>query len=146
MATTAVALDVLRELVDLGPRLDRLRSEGLATRGLTLPRVRLLFRLHDEGEMVSAELARRLELTPRAVTALVDGLEARGLVERKPHPSDRRATLIAPTAQGNRICRELKERTRRAADVLLSGASDSELKATLRALQRVRTSLETRHR
>jgi DNA-binding MarR family transcriptional regulator len=40
------------------------------------------------------DLADALEVTPRSVTALVDGLEAQGQVRRVADPSDRRATII----------------------------------------------------
>jgi DNA-binding MarR family transcriptional regulator len=36
-------------------------------------------------------------VTPRNITALVDGLEEEGIVRRLPHPTDRRATLIELT-------------------------------------------------
>jgi DNA-binding MarR family transcriptional regulator len=45
---------------------------------------------------ISAEL----DVTARNVTALVDGLEADGLVRRVPHPTDRRATVIELTPAG----------------------------------------------
>jgi DNA-binding MarR family transcriptional regulator len=37
-----------------------------------------------------------------ATTVLVDDLEARGLVERQPHPEDRRAKLVSLTTAGRR--------------------------------------------
>lgn len=45
----------------------------------------------------SGELARRIGLTRAGVTALIDRLEARGLVLRQPDPADRRKIYIAPT-------------------------------------------------
>lgn len=49
------------------------------------------------------ELAERLRIAPRSATEVVDGLEERGLVERKPDPADRRATLVALTAHGEDV-------------------------------------------
>lgn len=46
------------------------------------------------------ELADRLSVTKRNVTALVDGLEKEGLARRQPHPTDRRSTVVALTALG----------------------------------------------
>ncbi len=45
-------------------------------------------------------LAEHLDVTPRNITALVDGLEREGLVARERHPSDRRATVIHLTPAG----------------------------------------------
>ncbi len=44
------------------------------------------------------------------VTSLVDALEARGMVERLAHPTDRRAKLIALTAEGLRMRQLVMER------------------------------------
>jgi DNA-binding MarR family transcriptional regulator len=48
-------------------------------------------------------IAERLIVTSASMTSLVDTLERRGLVERRPHPTDRRKVLIALTADGQRI-------------------------------------------
>jgi DNA-binding MarR family transcriptional regulator len=41
------------------------------------------------------------------VTALVDGLQAAGLVQRDPHPGDRRAVLVRLTEAGAAVTRQL---------------------------------------
>jgi DNA-binding MarR family transcriptional regulator len=46
------------------------------------------------------ELAEFLRLDPSQVVALVDGLQARGLVRREPDPSDRRANVVVITDEG----------------------------------------------
>ncbi len=45
-------------------------------------------------------LAKALDVTQRRVTALVDALEADGLVERRPHPTDGRSTIVSLTKKG----------------------------------------------
>lgn len=61
------------------------------------PRLRLLNCLECDGPQRMSDLADALEVTPRSVTALVDGLEAEGLVRRQPHPTDRRVTIVEST-------------------------------------------------
>lgn len=73
------------------------REEGLST-----PRVHLLWVLGEAGPSTQQSLARALAVTPRNVTGLVDGLVASSHVTREAHPSDRRATLVTPTALGAR--------------------------------------------
>ena len=68
--------------------------------GLTTPRVHLLWVLGETGPTTQQSLARALSVTPRNVTGLVDGLVGSGHVTREPHPGDRRATLVTPTARG----------------------------------------------
>jgi DNA-binding MarR family transcriptional regulator len=67
---------------------------------LSFPRLRVLEQLHCQGPQMMRVLANDLGLTPRNMTALVDGLEGEGLVQRVAHPSDRRATLVEPTPAG----------------------------------------------
>jgi DNA-binding MarR family transcriptional regulator len=50
-----------------------------------------------------ADLAGELDVTPRNVTALVDGLEAEGLVRRVPHATDRRVTLVELTCNREKV-------------------------------------------
>jgi DNA-binding MarR family transcriptional regulator len=64
---------------------------------LSYSRMRLLCELHDVGSQRMADLASALDVTPRNVTSLVDGLERDGFVRRRPHPTDRRATVIELT-------------------------------------------------
>ena len=68
--------------------------------GLTTSRVHLLWVLGETGPTTQQSLAAALDVTPRNVTGLVDGLVASGHVTREPHPGDRRATLVTPTERG----------------------------------------------
>lgn len=74
--------------------------DAQAQDGLTLPGLRLVERLHCQGPAMMRTLADELDLTPRNMTALVDGLEGDELVVRRPHPSDRRAIVVELTAAG----------------------------------------------
>lgn len=62
------------------------------------------------GEGVRAsELAQHLRIAPRSATEVVDGLEAKGLVERRPDPADRRATRVVLTADGRALSDRLRQ-------------------------------------
>src|SRR6185312_10908971 len=64
---------------------------------------RALAVLHRGGPQRLGELAERLRIAPRSATEVVDALAERGLVERRPDPADRRATLVALTAHGEEV-------------------------------------------
>jgi len=66
-----------------------------------------------EGLRLSA-LAEGLRIAPRSATEVVDGLAGRGLVERVPDPTDRRAVLVQLTDEGRRVQAEVS--AARAAD------------------------------
>jgi DNA-binding MarR family transcriptional regulator len=71
-------------------------SEAL---GVSWARVRALQRLAAQPHTLS-ELAEQLAADRPYVTLIVDGLEERGLVQRTPHPEDRRAKVVALTEAG----------------------------------------------
>jgi DNA-binding MarR family transcriptional regulator len=56
----------------------------------------------DEPMSMSA-LAERLGIDASYVTTIADQLEERGLIERQPHPTDRRIKSLALTAEGRRL-------------------------------------------
>lgn len=45
-------------------------------------------------------LGKKLQITSATMTGILDRLEKMGLVERRPHPDDRRAILVCLTDQG----------------------------------------------
>jgi DNA-binding MarR family transcriptional regulator len=136
--------EVLRELVAMAPLLNRLIIEGLERRRLTQARVRLLLILFDTGPLIMTELAKSLGVTPRAVTAVVDGLDRTGYVRRSSRPTDRRATVVGLTLKGRRACADMRSRHNRWADNILGDAPPRDLDAALRILASVRADLEER--
>ncbi|MBE9498986.1 MULTISPECIES: MarR family winged helix-turn-helix transcriptional regulator [Streptomyces] len=54
------------------------------------------------------QLARHLKCEPSNVTGIVDRLEARGLVERRPDPADRRVKVAATTEEGRATATRLR--------------------------------------
>jgi len=75
---------------------------GLDEVELTLPQYRILWLL-DAGPTISSTLAGRLAVRPPTVTAVVDGLAARGLVERRHSERDRRQVSHSLTPAGRRL-------------------------------------------
>jgi DNA-binding MarR family transcriptional regulator len=116
--------------------LDRQRKVAVADAlGLSWTRVLALRRL-AAGPLTQRELADRLSADQPYVTLMVDDLEKQGLVERNPHPSDRRAKLVELTASG-------RAAAKRAAAILdeppaeLQDVPDADLEAVLRVLGRL---------
>jgi len=141
-AEDRVRAELLRELLRISPLVDHLRSRWLRERGLTQPRARLLMALDEDGSTNMSGLSRTLDVTPRAVTALVDGLEGSGLVRRTEHPTDRRTTIVELTTAGRRTCATIRADYRRLARELLGEGAERDLATSLRVLTRVRTTLE----
>ena len=80
-----------------------------------------------------ADIAARLEVVPRSVTTMVDGVEAAGLIVRSPDPDDRRSVLVHLTGRGRALLERL-ERARRATAEDVFGGLTAEERADLARL------------
>lgn len=118
-------VDLVLELASL---LQRDMAISFAREGLTEARAHVLWVLRD-GPATQRDVAAALQVTPRNVTGLVDGLVASGHVVRRPHPTDRRATLVDLTEQGSRLVTSMVEGYAELHDVLFGGFSDRELQS-----------------
>jgi DNA-binding MarR family transcriptional regulator len=76
-------------------------EQRLAPSGLTMKHSWALRALDEPMSMRG--LAERLGIDASYVTAIADQLEERGLIERRPHPSDRRIKSLALTDDGRRV-------------------------------------------
>ncbi len=109
---TASADTLTREVVDLigavVARYHREYEEAAAKHALTGAQAGVLGLLSVEP-LPMRRIARKLKCEPSNVTGIIDRLEARGLVERRPDPADRRVKLAAPTEEGTRTARSLRD-------------------------------------
>lgn len=100
-----------REVVELiGGVVARYHAEyelAAADHALTGAQARVLSLLAREPTPMR-KLAGQLKCEPSNVTGLVDRLEARGLVERRPDPADRRVKLAAATERGRSTAQSLR--------------------------------------
>jgi DNA-binding MarR family transcriptional regulator len=78
-------------------------QETLAPWDITPSHLRALRVLMRHGVMRLSELSDHLHIAARSTTEVVDALETRGLLERRPDPDDRRATLVALTEHGTNV-------------------------------------------
>jgi DNA-binding MarR family transcriptional regulator len=112
-------------------------TRGLAARGLTEARTRLLWELLQRGPSTQRELADALHVSPRNVTGLVDALVATGFVSREPHPSDRRATLVRFTEHGADVARSLERDQHEFGRTLFAGMPKAQLDGFVQGLDAV---------
>ena len=107
--------------------------------GSTLPRFDLMAQLerHRDGLKMN-ELSRLLMVTGGNITAIVDQLEAEGLVERLDHAGDRRAFRIRLTRAGERSFAEMARAHEEWVVELLAGLSRREQDDLLKLLAKVK--------
>ena len=80
-----------------------------------------------KGSVSPTELAEHTGLSSGATTAMIDRLEKAGLVERHPHPKDRRGTTLVLTKEAIRKLPQLFESLGKAMATLISGYSRKDL-------------------
>jgi DNA-binding MarR family transcriptional regulator len=94
--------EALRSVVFAGKVVSQRFDENLDALGISHPQFRTLMaiRYGSEDGIQMHHIAHWLGVTPRNVTAIVDALEAMGLVTRVSDPDDRRAFKVRMTAAG----------------------------------------------
>ena len=80
-----------------------LTSEALEPLGITAMEWAALLRFDEEPSLSQAGLARLLGIDRTTMVALVDQLEGKGLVTRRPHREDRRKNVVELTAEGRSV-------------------------------------------
>lgn len=100
---------------------------------LRMPELAALARLDLGGAATASELAKREQIRPQSMGATLGGLQARGLVERRPDPADGRRVLLSLTDAGRAALRDRRDaRTERVAAVL-AGFTRTELRQLMTA-------------
>ena len=74
--------------------------ERLAVYGLKPVDFSVMSVIHHNPGVTSRQLCATLSILPPNLVGLIQSLESRGLIERKPHPTDGRALGLHPTAKG----------------------------------------------
>ncbi|MEU1401949.1 MarR family transcriptional regulator [Streptomyces sp. NPDC005728] len=129
----ALTMEVVELIGDVVARFYADYELAAGEHALTGPQARLLSLLALEP-LPMRKLAQKLKCEPSNVTGIVDRLESRGLVVRRPDSADRRVKLAAATDEGLRVARDLREGLR-FARAPLAGLSDEE-RGSLRDLLR----------
>ena len=88
--------------------------DAFAPYGLTPPQFGIYARLWKRDGVSQKELSAWSEMDRTTICGVIDRLAAAGLVERRPHPDDRRAYLIYLTEQGRALQPEIAEVARKA--------------------------------
>ena len=91
--------------------------------GLTRAQGVILVRLHRQPGISQIEMAALCEVEPITVGRLVDRLEARGLIERRPDPADRRIRRLHLLPASEPILARIDGYRAEVNDYLLSGVS-----------------------
>jgi DNA-binding MarR family transcriptional regulator len=84
----------------LARRLRQMRDDSVDLNSNQLSAMAVLL---NSGDLLMGELAAAEKMQPPSMTRIVNGLEARGFVARRPHPDDRRQCLVTLSGEGRKI-------------------------------------------
>jgi DNA-binding MarR family transcriptional regulator len=90
-------------LARLGSLAARSWAAFLTGHGLTQSQYVLLMTMKEEGPVGQRRLAELVAMDARNIVPILDSLADRGLVERRPHHTDRRRRIVTLTDAGNAL-------------------------------------------
>lgn len=123
-------------------RLMRTRADALArTHGMTRAQWMILVRLERQPGVSQNELAALIEVEPITVGRLIDRLEARGFVERRPDASDRRIWRLHLTATAAPMLKEIDKARTQLNSLLVADIPPRTLDAAIDCLLEMKANL-----
>lgn len=124
-------------LAQLGAHAANQFTERLAVLQLTPADAGILRLLRVAAAISQQELSEKLRIHPSRLVAILDNLERRQLVERKPNPNDRRLYSLHLTRAGGEILERIGKVAREHQDALLSALGAGDRKKLTELLQQV---------
>lgn len=112
-------------------------EKGLGDLDLTPTQFAALVKIADRGEVSQNLLGRMTAMDPATIQGVIQRLMARGLIERRADPTDRRATLLRLTPTGAALARDAIVRARTVTQATLEPLPDSERETLLVLLKKL---------
>jgi DNA-binding MarR family transcriptional regulator len=128
--------DVVDALLYAAHRVRNAADARLRERGLSLQGYKLMRSL-ENSDLSMREISDVLYVSPRTVTDMIDGLEAKGLVARHAHPADRRVTLVHLTDAGRQQLSAATAGAERNARAAVSALSEADQQTLRRLLDQI---------
>lgn len=115
----------------------RLYARALEPLGVRHNQFYVLKTLAQLGPQVQAHLSEPLKIDKATMVGLLNDLESKGLIQRKPHPGDRRAVLVHLTDEGRALLRQGNELSNRFVRDFFKGVTPEEQELLLAVLARL---------
>jgi DNA-binding MarR family transcriptional regulator len=122
-------------LVPLGRRLVAMELPILERHGVSMWGYAVLSRLGEEPPRTQAAFAESIGADKTRIIGVLDELQDRGLIERRPDPADRRARLLSITPAGHRLQARVQHDIQRSEERLLARLDPRDRAAFLRVLE-----------
>lgn len=109
---------------------------------ISLSQMELLITVKHLQPVSAKVIAARMRLTPGAVTQLMEGLEAKQYIERRPDENDRRITNVHLAESGKQKLKALWERRKAMMHKVMESLDDEELAVMLRVQRKILEHIE----
>jgi MarR family transcriptional regulator, transcriptional regulator for hemolysin len=129
-------------IIGTARRLNTAFNDRVEPLDLNLNQASLLAFVVDFGDSTQTALAEMVGLGRAATGTMIDHLEARGLLERRPDPSDRRVWLVAATDAGRDIVEQFYEIDRALRDELRRGIGRTDRQWLAELLERLDANID----
>jgi DNA-binding MarR family transcriptional regulator len=145
-AASASANECMVEVVRAGTAFAALANRVLSGYQLSAAARQALAVLDGAGEPLRpTEIARRLIISTASVTSLLDTLERRELVERRPDPNDRRGLLIAITPAAQHLVRQYVPQIVALQTAVMNDIDEHDRQQVIAVLRRINQAIAAAH-
>lgn len=129
-------------ITDVGRLLRTVFERRVRAFGLTRAQWLVVARVHRRPGLSQSEAADLLEIEKAPAGRLIDRMEAKGWLERRSDPKDRRIKRLHLTSQGNRIHAAIWPIAEATVDAALAGLSAAERRRMTTLMKRIKIKLQ----
>jgi MarR family transcriptional regulator, transcriptional regulator for hemolysin len=133
--------EILLQLSEVARTMRTYIDQRAREHGMTRAQWGALVRLQRQEGMKQAELAENLEIQPISLVRLIDRLCLHGLVERRPHPRDRRANRLYLTEKGRTTLLHLAPLGKEIGSDVLASLDEADVADLLQKLLLIRNNI-----
>jgi DNA-binding MarR family transcriptional regulator len=140
--SACTSFSVTMEVYELSRAMRHYLSRATRTLGFTQEQWRALWHLSRNEGLTQTNLAGLLDVQPISLTRALDRLAEQNLIERRPSPTDRRATLVFLTENARPVIAQLTAILDDFRATAIAGLSGEELAQASHLLGRMRANLD----
>src|SRR5689334_2398081 len=133
--------EILFQLSDVARAMRTYIDQRAREHGMTRAQWGVLARLERQEGMTQAEMAEALEIQPISLVRLIDRLCFHSLVERRPHPRDRRANRLYLTEKGHTMLAHLTPLGKEISGDVLASLDEADVADLLQKLLLIRNNI-----
>lgn|GEM_PF-125490 len=135
--------DLIRSVKRLHTLLAQNIDSLLQEHGLARTQYRVLYHAKTSGGVPGKQLLEQLQVEPATLSGIIDTLEAKGLVERREQPDDKRRKNIVLTAAGRKLLAKIPPPGPVIEQAMLAGLNKKDAAELARINERIIGNLET---